>query len=143
MKQVIIGFSILLAIAFISAQASAHTFEGNWYFVKGEYKQPDGTTLKADNSSLVAVKSIKGDIFSLTNTENGVFLGYLAGDFLVDGDNYTEAVKTGTRTKHHGKNYHFKGWLETSEENGKTVTYWHHEGEVDGVKEYEVWRKLL
>lgn len=142
MKQFISSVVIILAIL-LPTQVSAHTFEGNWYFLKGEYKQADGTILKADNSSLVAVKSIKGDIFSLTNSENGVFLGYLAGEFLVDGDNYTEAVKTGTRAKHHGKNYHFKGWLETSEENGQTVTYWHHEGEVDGVKEYEVWRKLL
>lgn len=138
MKQVITG----LVLGLFALQALAHPFEGNWYFVEGDYTKPDGTLLTANNATLVAVKSVKGEIFSLTNTEKGVFLGYLAGEFIVEGDYYTEAIKEGTRQEHHGKNYRFKGWLEERQEQGKTVTYWHHKGEVNGTKEREVWRKL-
>ncbi|NTS78493.1 hypothetical protein HR060_16740 [Catenovulum sp. SM1970] len=90
----------------------------------------------------MAVKSVKDDIFSLTNTENGVFLGYLAGNFEVDGQYYTEAIKEGTRSEHHGKRYKFKGWIETKKENGVNVEYWYHEGEVNGTKEFEIWRRI-
>lgn len=133
---------IAFVATFISFNSFAHSFNGNWYFIKGEYVQPDGEVLTADNSSLVAVKSIKDDIFSFTNTENGVFLGYLAGKFEVDGDYYVEAIKEGTRAEHHGKRYKFKGWIETKQEHGVNVDYWHHVGEVNGVKETEVWRRI-
>ncbi|MBT1065294.1 hypothetical protein KJY73_17010 [Bowmanella sp. Y26] len=132
---------VMLSIL-LSTAAVANPYNGNWYFVKGQYTRDNGEVSLADNSSLVAVKSVLDNKFSLTNTENGVFLGYLSGDFIVEGSQYSESIKEGTRSEHIGKTFVFSGWLEHKEEYGRTITYWHHKGLVDGVKEYEVWQKL-
>ncbi|NTS78494.1 hypothetical protein HR060_16745 [Catenovulum sp. SM1970] len=39
MKNILIG---LCALTLLSFNSLAHTFNGNWYFVKGEYIKPDG-----------------------------------------------------------------------------------------------------
>ena len=133
------GITILLAI--FALNVSAHQFEGDWQFIKGEYNTNSGEILKADNNTLVAIKSIKGEKFALNNMQQGEFLGFLAGEFTIDGEYYSEHIKTGSK-EHIGNVYTFKGWLEKKKENGVDVVYWHHKGMVNEVEETEVWRKL-
>ena len=101
-----------------------------------------GEVLKADNATLVAIKTVKGEKFALNNMQQGEFLGYLAGKFTINGDSYSEHIEKGTSNEHQGKVFTFKGWLETKQEHGVEVIYWHHKGLVNGTEETEVWRKL-
>ena len=133
---------LCLTLALFVSTAIAHQYEGDWQFIKGEYKTPSGEILKADNATLVAIKPVKGDKFALNNMQQGEFLGYLAGKFTLDGDKYSEHIEKGTSNEHQGKVFTFKGWLETKQENGVEVIYWHHKGMVNGTEETEVWRKL-
>ena len=133
------GFVCWLAL--VAFTLSAHPFEGDWQFIKGEYKTKNGEILTADHSTLVAIKSVKGNKFAISNMQQGAFLGFLAGDFTMDGEHYSEHVKTGSKA-HIGHVYTFEGWLETKTENGVNIVYWHHKGRVNDVDETEVWRKL-
>ena len=133
---------LCLTLTLFVSNAIAHQYEGDWQFIKGEYKTPSGEVLKADNATLVAIKTVKGDKFALNNMQQGEFLGYLAGKFTLDGDSYSEHIEQGTSNEHHGKVFTFKGWLETRQEHGVEVIYWHHKGMVNGTEETEVWRKL-
>ncbi|MEC8326461.1 MAG: hypothetical protein VX100_10245 [Pseudomonadota bacterium] len=133
---------LCLTLALFVSNAIAHQYEGDWQFIKGEYKTPSGEVLTADNATLVAIKTVKGDKFALNNMQQGEFLGYLAGKFTIDGDSYSEHIEKGTSNEHQGKVFTFKGWLETKQEHGQEVIYWHHKGLVNGTEETEVWRKL-
>ena len=133
---------LFTVIIFYSAHVCAHQFNGNWYFVKGEYKKQDGTVLTANNKTLAAIKTIDGNKFALTNAEKGRFVGFLSGEFKLDGDHYSEIIKEGTSQAHLGNTYTFKGWITQQVENGVNIEYWHHKGMVNGVEETEVWRRL-
>ena len=133
-------FSITLTL--VSINALAHKFEGDWHFIKGEYTTADGTLVESDSRKLLAVKSVRGDRFSLVNTKDGKFQGYLQGDFKVEGDEYSENVTDGSLKTHIGKSYQFKGWIVSKVEHGRQVDYWYHKGIVNGVEELEVWQRL-
>lgn len=115
---------------------------GAWQFVSGEYHMPDGKIHKASNNTLVAIKTVSEDKFAVINMSIGLFKGYLAGDFKVEGEHYVEVIKDGTKKEHLEKIFRFKGVIETRKENGVTTEYWLHEGKVDDVLESEVWRRL-
>ena len=136
----------ILFMALMSTNLSAHQFEGDWQFIKGEYKTASGEVLYADNSTLVAIKTIKGSKFAFNNMQQGEFLGYLSGTFTVEGGSYKEHIKKHVKQsgpgEHAGKVFTFQGWLEEKQEHGQKVIYWHHKGMVAGTEETEVWRKL-
>ena len=134
---------LLCIFLFATSKVFAHQFDGNWMFVKGEYKTTSGDIFHADNKELIAIKTVKGNKFALNNMKNGEFLGYLAGRFSIDGDHYSEHIEKGTSNEHQGKTFTFKGWLETKQENDQTVIYWHHNGIVNNTEETEVWQKIM
>ena len=133
---------LLPLLLLASTQAIAGTYDGAWFFIKGEYTLKSGEIVTADNHTVVAIKTVKGDKFALTNMREGVFNGYLAGEFKTERDTYSEIITAGSSDEHQGKTFTFKGWLETSKVDGVESIYWHHQGMVNGVLETEVWRKI-
>ncbi len=134
--------SLALLLGLFSISLHAHPFIGTWYFVKGSYTDATGNTSHATNSQVAAIKNVTQTQFVLTNAGNGQFNGYLAGDFNVTKGGYSEAIKTGSSEAHLAKTFHFTGYTERVEVDNKVYTYWHHKGEVNGVVEQEVWRKI-
>lgn len=133
---------LLPLLLLASTQTIAGTYDGAWFFIKGEYTLKSGEIVTADNHTVVAIKTVKGDKFALTNMREGVFNGYLSGEFKTHDDTYSEIITAGTSDEHQGKTFTFKGWLETSDVNGIETVFWHHQGMVNGVLETEVWRKI-
>lgn len=132
-------FALLFLISFNCISAN---YDGAWYFIKGQYTLGNGEIIYADNNTVVAIKTVKGNKFALTNMKAGTFSGYLAGDFTTDEQHYSEVITSGTSDEHLGKTFTFKGWLETKEIDSVKTVFWHHQGEVNGVLETEVWRKI-
>ena len=133
---------LLPLLLLASTQTIAGTYDGAWFFIKGEYTLKSGEIVTADNQTVVAIKTVKGDKFALTNMREGVFNGYLSGEFKTHDDTYSEIITAGTSDEHQGKTFTFKGWLETNDVNGVETVLWHHQGMVNGVLETEIWRKI-
>lgn len=133
---------LLALILLTSFSVNSATYDGVWYFISGQYTLANGDIVQADNHSVVAIKSVSGNQFALTNMKAGTFSGYLAGDFTTDEQHYSEVIRSGTSDEHLGKTFTFKGWLESKKVDGIEIIFWHHQGMVNGVLEQEVWRKI-
>lgn len=136
----ILCFTVLPVTGF--SDTSTNPYAGVWVFVSGEYQLENGNVISATRDDVIAVKTVSEKNFALVNMKPGAFSGYLQGDFLVGQKGYQEVVTSGGGEEYVGNTYSFTGKLETRKENGTAVTYWIHQGQVNGVTEKETWKKM-
>lgn len=115
--------------------ASPNPFVGAWELVAGSYVNDDQSVIDYAEAEVKSLKVLSENKFSFVTTSKGSFYAAGGGDYVVEGDAYTEIPALASHASMIGQRFTFQYQLE-----GDT---WTNSRWKDGVRvEHEVWKRV-
>lgn len=116
------------------SDAQSHPLLGSWEMVSGRWTFPDGTVRTADTTQLRSLKVVGPARFVfITSRTDGEFVRAAGGRYTISGNTYSEHLDQASDADMRNETYTF-----TWRVDGDT---WFHNGEHEGLRLEEVWRR--